>query len=155
MALGLSIKFVGLKAFQKSMKRAGRRLPSILEQQLRKAGEVVIGEARKQFKGERTRALYIVKKGKRKKRRNPRPVTSPPDKLGIFEGTYTKQISQQLSGSGRSLRTEIGPVGVPYARRHELGIRMPKRPVLAPAIKEAEPKVVAILGRSFRIAFRG
>lgn len=151
----IRIRFIGRKEFQREMERAAVRFNPELAKNVRKAGEIIIGQARKEFKGERTRARFKISGGRRVTRKPPRAVTSPPGKLGVFEGTYRKQISQSLSRSGKSIKSEIGPVGVPYARRHELGTQgMPRRQVLTPAVKKTEKDVVRILGRTFGVVIR-
>jgi len=138
--------------FDRNLKRAKKKLPGEIEKNLSKAAEYVIGQAKQEFQGERTRALYMIKGGRAVRRKNPRPVSSPPGKLGIFEGTYRKAITKRIVRSGRYIDALVGPFGIAYARRHEFGTGgMPKRPVLAPAIAKTQHIVEKLIGESFDV----
>lgn len=139
----IAILMIGVAQVEREFEVRAAQMPSNAERFVRRAGEIIIGESRKQFVGSRTRSRYEIRGGKRVARHPARPVTSPADKLGVFEGTYRKQITQDVRrvASG-TYETEIGPDGIPYARVHELGIgRMPKRPVMAPGLEAALPKI--------------
>lgn len=149
--INLDVKILGLRRLQRTFARARRRLLGVTRSRLEKASLVVVREAQRQFEGERTRAVYEIKGGKRKRRESPRPVTSPPDKLGVFTGNYRKRITFDIKKGNRKLIAEVGPAGVPYALRHELGTRTPERQVMTPAAKESADEVFRILGTSFEV----
>lgn len=144
--------FRNLDHWRRRCQEAQRRVSRELSQCGARIGEVVRREAISQFAGERTRALYQIVGGKRRKRKRPRPVTSPPHQLGIFSGLYRRTISYQVTTSGRAVRVEVGPVGIQYPRAHEYGLgRMPKRPVLEPAVAAARPVVERIWRRPVEV----
>ena len=141
MAIGFNVKWIGLKSYQRHMQKASQKFAGELQKNLRKAGEIVIGESKKQFEGSRTRA---VRKG--------RAITAPRKKLAVDYGTYRRSISQDPRRVGRNRwTTEIGPT-VKYARVHEMGLRgMPKRQILTPGVKQSEAQVIRILGTTFKV----
>lgn len=150
-----SVKVTGLEKSKRAMGKTAKVFPRQLEKNMRLAGEIVIGAARKQFKGSRTRAIYSISGGRRKKRKKPRPVTSPKDKLGIFEGAYTKSISLDARVTGpkkrRTFIVEVGP-SVVYAAAHEFGTgNMPQRQVLTPAVAETANQVFRLIGKSMKV----
>lgn len=149
--IDISVRVLGLRRLQRTFARAKRGLLGATRSNLEKASLVLVGAAQKQFEGERTRARYKISGGERVERDNPRPVTSPPDRLGVFTGNYRNRITFDIKKSGRKLTAEVGPAGVPYARRHELGIRTPERQVLTPAVKESADEIFRILGTSFEV----
>lgn len=137
----LNIKVLGTAELLRGLKKSERRFQSQLRRNLAKAAEVVVGNSKREFKGSRTRA---IRKG--------RPVTAPRGKLAVDFAQYKKAISKEIRGRRDRLRAIIGPVGIRYARRHELGTRgMPKRPVLVPGLKKSERFVVQLLGRTLRV----
>jgi len=152
----MRVRIIGAKRSRRELEKSRRRFQPAVEKNLRAAGEIIIGQARREFKGSRTRSLYSISGGKRKRRNPPRPVTSPPRKLGVFEGTYRQSISMDLKDSrrGRSGRrwvAEIGPTVI-YAHRHEFGTKgMPQRQVLTPAVKKKQREVFKRIGRSFKV----
>jgi hypothetical protein len=140
----IEILIIGATVAAQSFEADAVALPGQAEKFVRYAGELVIGESKRQFVGSRTRSLYAISGGRRVRRNPPRPVTSPPNKLGVFEGRYRQAITQDVRHTGHFWETEIGPEGIPYARVHELGIgRMPKRPVMQPGLEAALPRIVA------------
>lgn len=142
----IKVTFIGEKKLLKDLRAAKDKFNPRLRQQLAKAAEVVVGKARQQFVGSRTRSFYRISGGKRVARRPPWPVTAPPKKLGIFSGHYRKQISKTVKGRGRRLYAEIGPVGIRYAAVHEFGTHgQKKRPVLGPALEQSRGEVERIL----------
>ena len=148
------IKIIGTKKAAREMKAAASKFEPQMKRNLRKAGEVVIGEAKKQFQGIRTRAKYLPGGPKGRTLRDPpRAVTSRPHKLGTFTTTYKKSITQEMKQTGKKKwSTTVGPQGAPYARSHEFGLgHMPKRQVLTPAVKKATPKVVKLIGATFKV----
>lgn len=141
MAAQLILKILGLKEWRRDLGAAARKIPGEQLKNTRKAAEIIVGQARKEFKGSRTRA-----------RRKKRPVTSPPDKLGVDIGTYRKQISATVRRRGKSVVAEVGPVGLVYPVLHEYGLgRMPKRQVITPAVEKTEDKQIALIGRTFKV----
>ena len=149
----LKIKILGAKRLRRLLRRAAAKFEPEMAKNLRRAGEILISEAQKQFKGSRTRARFKIMGGRRVARSTPRAVTAPPNKLGIFTGQYRKSISQDVRRRGRRRwETEVGPVGIKYARTHEFGRgRIPKRPVLTPALKKSTPKFVGVLEGTFGV----
>lgn len=153
MAFGIKIRFLGVTAMRRQLDRAQRRFGPEMEKNLRKSGEIVVSAAKREFRGNRTRALYEISKGRRRKREFPRPITSPPHMLGVWTGQYRKSITYDLRHkTRRTYAIEVGPEGIIYARAHEFGIgRMPQRQVLTPGVKKSERKVVQLLGTTFKV----
>lgn len=148
----IGVRIVGATELRREIETASRRVVPEAEQNVRKASEVVVGAALRQFKGSRTRALYEISGGKRIARKPPRPVTSPPDKLGVWEGTYRRAITYDVSRRGKQVESEVGPVGIAYARRHEFGILgMPQRQVITPAVEETKDRVFGLIARTFEV----
>ena len=138
----VSIVIRGLRKLRRDMRSAEQRFTAQMDHQLKLAAETVVGEAQRSgFQGERTRA-----------RMKGRPVTSPPNKLGIFEGTYRRAIGYDLMGPANNRVAEVGPATIKYARRHEYGTKgMPKRPVMGPAVDATQDQVFKLLGRTFKV----
>jgi len=151
----LNVRLVGDKKFKKELERGARRIIPETEKRLRRVSAFVVGDAQKQFKGSRTRALYKISGGRRVKRKKPRAVTSPANKLGIFTGQYRKSISFAIERKRRKLRSVIGPVGIIYAAVHEFGTHgQKKRQVLTPAVKMNEQRITRELGKVWRTVIR-
>lgn len=153
--ISLKMRVMGSKKMEAAMKRNVRVFEPAVMKQITLAGEVVIGAARKEFKGSRTRSLYEISGGKRKLRAKPRAITSPPKQLGVFEGAYRKSISQDVEIKGPRTRrrwtTTVGPTVI-YAAAHEFGKgNLPERQVLTPAIKKTQNKVFKIIGKAFKV----
>lgn len=147
-----NIKILGANELRQELATAGASVPGELEKNVRRAGEIVTSAAQRNFKGSRTRALYQILNGKRVRRKPPWPVTSPPDMLGVFEGTYRRAISYDVTHVGTRVTAEVGPVKVVYAPVHEFGLgRMPARPVLTPAVESNKERVFAMLGMTFQV----
>ena len=143
---------LGLKELKDDVKDAERDFATEVERNIRDAADMVVGLAQRNFRGSRTRALYMIRGGRRVKRKPPRPITSPPHMLGVFEGTYKRAISRDVRRNGKMVTAEIGPVGIRYARRHEFGtLGMPQRMVLTPAVEDSRERNFAMLGQSFRV----
>jgi hypothetical protein len=150
--IGFRVAIYGVNGTAAAFKADAKAIESETGRAVAKAGEFVIGDSRLQFEGERTHALYEISGGRVTRRRNPSTVTSPANKLGVFEGTYRKAISQEIAHSGSLWSTEVGPVGIPYAAAHEFGTaRLPRRPVLGPGVDAALPKIDRVLGAVVRV----
>jgi phage gpG-like protein len=149
----IGIRIEGTEEQARDLERAGDRLPQALDTQLRLASELIVGASQRNFKGERTRAEYEIKGGKRVRRKTPRPVTSPANMLGVFEGRYRQSISYTVTRhQNLTLSSEIGPVGVIYAPVHEFGLGViPARPVLTPAIDSTRDRVYGLIGHAFKV----
>lgn len=148
----VGVRIVGATELRRELETARKNVMPEAERNVRRASEVVLGSAVRQFQGSRTRSLYEIKGGKRVTRKPPRPVTSPPDRLGVFEGTYRRGITYDVSRTGKIVQSEIGPVGIVYAHRHEFGILgMPQRQVLTPAVEETKKRVFEIIERTFTV----
>lgn len=149
----IKFKIIGLDDLRRDVAKAADELPPEINQNVAKAAEIVLGAALENFKGERTHALYEIHGGKRRKREIPRPITSPPEMLGVFEGTYRKSITTSVQRLGKSTTAEIGPVGIRYAPVHEFGggNNIPARPVLTPAVADTAERVFDLIGQSFRV----
>jgi hypothetical protein len=153
--MAVRVRVIGAKKLQRALDKAAKQFNPLLRRNLAKAANVVVGESQKQFVGSRTRAEYRISGGRRVRRKQPRPVTAPRNKLAVFEGTYRRQISYKVRGRKRRLVAEIGPVGIRYARVHEFGTHgQRRRPVMGPGLKNATPAVTRILGRTFSAVVR-
>lgn len=143
---------LGLGELRSDTKEAEQKIRPELRKNLELASQLVVGATGHQFRGSRTRAKYMIRGGRRVRRKPPGIVTAPPHMLARFEGYYARAISYTVSQAGNKLTSEVGPVAVAYARRHEFGtLGMPRRPVLTPAVEQTEKQVFALLERSFRV----
>jgi len=149
----VGITLVGFQPLGKDADGWKTEIPTKFEKQMARVGEIVVGNAQRMFKGSRTRAKFMIKGGKRVKRKGKgRAITSPPHQLGIFEGTYRKSISYEVKRYSDKVTTTVGPVGIKYARVHEFGIGpMPERPVLGPAVDKSIKKAERLLGISLEV----
>ncbi|RMF18882.1 MAG: hypothetical protein D6760_13535 [Deltaproteobacteria bacterium] len=148
----IGIRVLGLRRFREDIAHENALRKSRIGAKLARAAEYVASDAKRNFKGERTRARYMIKGGRRVRRKHPRPVTSPPNMLGVFEGTYRRAITWTLRRSGREIVAEVGPSGIKYPPAHEFGTHgMPKRPVLTPAVEKNRQRVFRLLGAAIRI----
>lgn len=152
----MKIKWIGLARFQRKAGDASRKIPRALRERLTKGAAVVIRTgARKYFKGERTKAIRSHKPPYRR-RKSPRPITSPPDKLGSFTGAYRNKMGFDVRRRGRGAEAVLGtPADIgKYAAAHEFGLgRMPARPVFSRAAKDEEDFIVRQLGLTFMDAW--
>lgn len=146
------IQWVGLIPLERDLTKASLSFGAEVEKNLRLASEGVTTEAKRNFRGSRTRSLYTIRGGRRVKRNPPLPITSPPNMLGVFEGRYRQAITYSVSKSGSRYLSEVGPVGIPYAPAHEFGTgRLPARPVLTPAVEKRQEETFRLIGLSFRV----
>lgn len=87
----------------------------------------------------------------------------PPGPLRVLTGMLLRSYARRVEKRGN---TYVGIVGsrLKYARPHELGgtwmargrlIKMPKRPVLGPALDRQRTKVLRMLGDAVRRGLRG
>lgn len=133
----------------KGFKQAAKKLPKDIEKSILFVSEIIIGSMKKQFVGERTRAI-----------RHGRTPSSPDDKLGVLDGTYKKSITRKVQRQGKEITALIGPFGIIYARIHEFGGTTPRggkiraRPVLGPGVKAVQKQVEKILGESIDTTIR-
>lgn len=134
---------LGLGDLRSDTKEAEQKIRPELRKNLELASQLVVGATGRQFRGSRTKALRAKPR---------RPVTAPPHMLARFEGFYARAVSYSITQAGNKLTSEVGPVAVAYARRHEFGtLGMPRRPVLTPAVEQTEKQVFELLERSFRV----
>lgn len=141
----VSVKFIGLRRYRRMIDRHNR-IDDRIQKNIVRAGTIVEREAKRAIKGSRTRALRMG-----------RLPTAASGVLGVDTGRLRQSITTEERRSlffNRVYTLHIGPVGVPYARIHELGDRkrgMPKRPYMAVAIKKTADRVERMIGRSFKV----
>ena len=122
------------------MQRAGKKFPSEMKKRMDKAANIIVRETQLRL----NRHTHPVG--------TPRPATFPQNELGKMSGDLQRRITSDVTRGGRSIKAEVGPVFIKYARRHELGTRgMPKRPYLEPSVKATEDQVFEMIGQTFKV----
>lgn len=145
MALGFRVSFIGLPALRAEMSRAAVRLQPVMREQVEKAATLVENASIKNIAGSRTRSLFMVKGGKRVRRKTPLPITARPDQTGIFGGRLRQSASHRVSPPGKSVEAEVGFSAI-YAKRQEN-----MRSFLGRAVKETQERVFALIGQTFKV----
>lgn len=139
MAAAFSISVIGAKSLLRTFRRASKDIGSETRKNLLKAGSVIQGAAKKNFKPRGS-------KGERNPLRGPKT-------LRIQSGQLRRSIRVRARGTGFDTIVEIGPT-VGYAERHEIGQGVPARPFMRPALEDTAKQVVALVGKSFRPILR-
>ena len=136
MSAAFSISVIGATSLLRSFRRASKAVGSETRKNLLKAGSVIQGAAKKNFKPRSAKGV-------------PNPLRGPKT-LRVQTGQLRRSIRVRARGTGFDTIVEIGPT-VGYAERHEIGSGgVPARPFMRPALEDTEKQVLAIVGRSFR-----
>lgn len=142
MGAAFSISVIGASSIIRSFRKASKEVGSETRKNLLKAGSVIQGKAKKNFRPRSAKGV-------------PNPLRGPKT-LRVQSGQLRRSIRVRARGTGFDTVVEIGPT-VRYAGRHEEpepGDRMPARPYMRPALEETEKQVVALVGKSFRPVLR-
>lgn len=140
MADALSISVLGAKNIIRRFRKAAREMDSEIRKNLLKAGSVIQGAAKKNFRPRGAKGTENLLVG--------------PKTLRVQSGQLRRSIRVLAKGRGADTVVTVGP-SVIYGRIHELGgeefkSAIPKRPYMGPALRDTEKQVVAIIGNSFR-----
>lgn len=152
------IRLTGVRLFRAFLAVKAQLTGNAVEQTLRRVGERIARDAAKNFQGERTRAKFVPSRKGRRRRKRPRGVSSPPDKLGSFTGQLRRSIGVRVEKSGFKVAVLVGPrARVKYAAVHELGyapLHIPKRPFLTPAFDKNKAWAERQLQRKINLVLR-
>ncbi len=134
MAAAFSISVIGASSIIRSFRKASKAVGSETRKNLLKAGSVIQGAAKKNFKPRGA-------KGERNPLRGPKT-------LRVQTGQLRRSIRVRARGIGFDTVVEIGPT-VRYAKKHEIGEGVPARPFMKPARDDTLKQVTALIGKSF------
>lgn len=135
MAAVFSISVIGAKSLLRKFQKARGEIGSETRKNLLKAGSVIQGAAKKNFRPRSAKGV-------------PNPLRGPKT-LRVQTGQLRRSITVRAKGAGANTVVEIGPT-VRYAEKHEIGEGVPARPFMKPALEDTEKQVVALVGKSFR-----
>lgn len=144
MGAAFSISVIGANAIIRRFQKARGEIGSETRKNLIKAGSVIQAAAKKNFRPRAAKGAPNLLVG--------------PKTLRVQSGQLRRSIRVLAKGKGANTVVTVGPTVV-YGRIHELGgeefkSAIPKRPYMAPALKDTEKQVIALVGRSFRPILR-
>lgn len=144
MAFLKPIVWRGRRAWERRMREAERKIKKEMRRKVRVNANLVRNSARANISGQTDRETRKRSRGG--------------NQLQNLTGTLRRKISVSVRVQGRvgalTIRAEIGPKGFPvgiYGRRHELGMGLPRRPFLEPAMKQNQERIFRELGLVFRV----
>ena len=133
----VSVTFKGDKKFARRMKKAPKKVRGEAGRRLLRAGEILAGAAKKEIRGSRTRA-----------KREGRPVTARPNRLGIDTGRGRQAISVKQRRGGKIMEVIVAAFGVAYMSIHEL---RGKYVWLRPAVRASAKRIKVQMGKVFKV----
>ncbi len=145
---GISLRFVGLKAYQARMKVANRRFKKEMRKRLRRAAGFVVKAARRNIRSQlqrRSNNLHrSIRAVVRVRRNKVDAMVLPSNKKKFFPAP---QIAPQNERGGRVLRRR-NRSGSKKPRKEHFATFQP-RPFLEPAVRSTRNQVRREIGRTF------